>query len=194
MGIDPPTQLLPLPVVPDYDLIRCIGSGAFGEVWLARAKPTQRFRAIKLVHRSRFPRPNLYETEFNGLRKFEELSREHAGFIDILHVSRNDQAGCFSYVMELADDLEAGQTFDPRKYVSKTLASELERRQRHAPDGRGCFTPAECVQLALSITAALSALHQNGLVHRDIKPSNIVFVRGMAKLADVGLVTGVHHQ
>jgi WD40 repeat protein/serine/threonine protein kinase len=189
MGIDPPTQLLPYPVVPDYDLIRCIGSGAFGEVWLARAKPTQRFRAIKLVQRSRFPRPNLYETEFNGLRKFEELSREHAGFIDILHVSRNDQAGCFYYVMELADDLEAGQTFDPRKYVSKTLASELERRQRHAPDGRGCFTPAECVQLALSITAALSALHQNGLVHRDIKPSNIVFVRGTAKLADVGLVT-----
>jgi WD40 repeat protein/serine/threonine protein kinase len=194
MANEPPTQIPALPAVPDYELIRCVGSGAFGEVWLARAKPTQRFRAIKIVHRNRFPRASLYETEFNGLRKFEELSREHAGFIDILHVSRNDQAGCFSYVMELADDLESGQVFDPRKYVSKTLASELERRQGHHPDGRGCFTPAECVQLALSITAALSALHQYGLVHRDIKPSNIVFVRGMAKLADVGLVTDLKEQ
>ena len=189
MNPEPPTQLVPLPETPDYELIRCVGSGAFGDVWLAQAKATRRFRAIKLVCRSRFPRSSLYETEFNGLRKFEELSREHAGFIDILHVSRSEPAGCFSYVMELADDLEAGQIFDPRKYTPKTLASELARRQRNDPAGRGAFSPAECVQVALSITAALSTLHQNGLVHRDIKPSNIVFVRGTAKLADVGLVT-----
>jgi WD40 repeat protein len=189
MDRESPTQLVPLPETPDYDLIRCVGSGAFGDVWLARAKPTLRYRAIKLVCRNRFPRDSLYETEFNGLKKFEELSREHAGFIDILHVSRNERTGCFSYVMELADDLEAGQIFEPRDYVPKTLASELARRQRQNPAGQGAFTSAECVQVALSITAALSALHQNGLVHRDIKPSNIVFVRGMAKLADVGLVT-----
>jgi len=189
MGPDATTQLLRPPRVPDYDLISCIGSGAFGDVWLARAKATRRFRAIKLVSRDRFRRAGLYETEFAGLKKFEELSREHAGFIDILHVSRDDEAGCFSYVMELADDLEAGQSFDPGKYVSKTVASELERRQRAGPPGHGSFTPAECVRAALNITAALAALHQNGLVHRDVKPSNIVFVRGVAKLADVGLVT-----
>ena len=189
MSAEAKTQLLRLPQVSDYELIRCVGSGAFGDVWLARAKATNRFRAIKLVSRSRFPQASLYETEFTGLKKFEELSREHAGFIDILHVSRDDQAGCFSYVMELADDLEAGQSFDPGKYVSKTVASELGRRQIAGPAGQGRFTPAECVEAALNITAALSTLHQNGLVHRDIKPSNIVFVRGLAKLADVGLVT-----
>src|ERR1035438_444158 len=189
MSAEAKTQLLRLPQVSDYELIRCVGSGAFGDVWLARAKATNRFRAIKLVSRSRFPQASLYETEFTGLKKFEELSREHAGFIDILHVSRDDQAGCFSYVMELADDLEAGQSFDPGKYVSKTVASELGRRQIAGPAGQGRFTPAECVEAALNITAALSTLHQNGLAHRDIKPSNIVFVRGLAKLADVGLVT-----
>ncbi|MGO8932026.1 MAG: protein kinase family protein [Limisphaerales bacterium] len=178
-----------VPEVSDYEMLRCVGTGAFGDVWLARAKPTKRFRAIKVVCRSRFPRERIYEIEFAGLKKFEELSREHAGFIDILHVSRNDETGCFSYVMELADDLEAGQSFDPEKYVPKTVASELDRRQHADANGVGRFTPAECVQAALSITAALSALHQNGLVHRDLKPSNIVFVRGLAKLADVGLVT-----
>ncbi len=185
---DSPTQSAEAPRMPDYEVIRCVGRGAFGDVWLARAKATQRFRAIKLVCRSRFPRTSLYETEFAGLRKFEEISREHAGFIDILHISRDDQRGCFSYVMELADDLENGQSFNPERYSPKTVASELARRQE-VPNSAGSFTPAECVQVALSLTAALSALHQGGLAHRDIKPSNIVFVRGVAKLADVGLVT-----
>src|ERR1051326_1022370 len=36
--------------------------------------------------------------------------------------------------------------------------------------------------------SALAFLHLRGLVHRDIKPSNIVFVNGVPKLADVGLV------
>src|SRR5205814_1081379 len=34
-------------------------------------------------------------------------------------------------------------------------------------------------------------LHEHGLIHRDIKPSNIIFVNGMTKLADIGLVTDV---
>ena len=149
------TQPLLVPQVSDYEVIRCVGTGSFGDVWLARAKPTQRYRAIKLVSRSRFPRERLYETEFAGLRRFEEISREHAGFIDILHISRNDQTGCFSYVMELADDLQTGQSFDPDKYVPKTLSSELERRRAANADGAGRFAPAECVQVGLSITAAL---------------------------------------
>jgi eukaryotic-like serine/threonine-protein kinase len=46
-------------------------------------------------------------------------------------------------------------------------------------------------QTALALTTALEHLHQNGLVHRDVKPPNIIFVNGVAKLADIGLVTGV---
>ena len=49
----------------------------------------------------------------------------------------------------------------------------------------------ECVQLGLTLTAALSQLHQQGLVHRDIKPSNIIFVNGTPKLADIGLMARV---
>lgn len=47
------------------------------------------------------------------------------------------------------------------------------------------------MDIALSLSAALDHLHQRGLVHRDIKPANIIFVRGVPKLADIGLVASM---
>jgi serine/threonine protein kinase len=49
----------------------------------------------------------------------------------------------------------------------------------------------ECIHLGITLSAALSYLHGQGLVHRDIKPSNIIFVNGSPKFADVGLVTDI---
>ncbi|HKI71554.1 MAG TPA: WD40 repeat domain-containing serine/threonine-protein kinase, partial [Verrucomicrobiae bacterium] len=69
---------------------------------------------------------------------------------------------------------------DWESYAPKTIRTEISRR------GRLPFE--ECLQLSLSLTAALSHLHKGGLVHRDIKPSNIIFVNGIPKLADIGLV------
>src|SRR5262249_5816765 len=66
-------------------------------------------------------------------------------------------------------------------YSPKTLRSELQCRGRLPVDA--------CLQLALSLNLTLGHLHRKGLIHRDIKPSNIIFVNGVPKLADVGLVT-----
>ena len=40
-----------------------------------------------------------------------------------------------------------------------------------------------------AIASAVGFLHKHGLIHRDIKPSNIIFVNGVPKLADIGLLT-----
>jgi hypothetical protein len=85
--------------------------------------------------------------------------------------------------MELADDMGSGPVIDEASYAPRNLRSELLLRGRLPVD--------ECVRLGLALTTALAHLHRHGLVHRDIKPSNIIFVNGIPKLADIGLVAHV---
>ena len=170
------------PQVPDYDLLRCIGHGAYGEVWLAK-NVMGTFRAIKIVYRTTFKDHGPFEREFNGIRRFETVSGTHPGLLNVLHVGRNDAAGYFYYAMEVADDEVFGQSIDPHKYKPRTLSSEIIRRGRLPLD--------ECIKLGLSLTIALEHLHRYGLVHRDIKPANIIFAKGAPKLADIGLVTEI---
>ena len=170
-----------LPAVPDHEVLRRIGRGSYGEIWLARAVATGAWRAVKIVWRVNFESERSFRREFEGMSAFEPISRSHAGFVDILQVGRNDALGFFYYVMELADDHGTGLPLaDPAAYVPRTLRAVLQQRQR-------LWTP-ECLTLGASLTEALGALHAHGLSHRDIKPDNIIFVGGEPKLADIGLV------
>jgi serine/threonine protein kinase len=163
----------------DYELIRLIGRGGYGDVWLVRDQAGNYF-ACKVVYRESFQSNRPYEREYEGIQKFEPVSRSSESQVKILHVGRRDEAGYFYYIMELADDFR-GSTIDPGSYVPRTLSSEIERRKK-LPVG-------ECIQIGLSLNAALENLHRHGLIHRDIKPANIIFVQGVPKLADIGLVT-----
>jgi tetratricopeptide (TPR) repeat protein len=146
------------------------------------------------VRRAAFDDDRPYEREFSGIRKFEPISRTHEGFVDLLQVGRNDTEGWFYYVMELADPISdavgerrvasASTTKPPPadQYVPRTLGAEVKLR--------GALPLDECLRIALNLTRALAELHRHDLVHRDIKPSNIIFVGGIPKLADIGLVCG----
>ncbi|HYZ72690.1 MAG TPA: serine/threonine-protein kinase, partial [Chthoniobacterales bacterium] len=164
---------LRVPDIPDHDLIRSIGRGAYGEIWLAKTL-TGGFRAIKVV----FPEPDLAYREFDGIRAFEPISRHHPGFVNIYHVGRGDSF--LYYTMELADDSRKGQRIDPATYTPHTLATDLHDSRR--------LSPKACLELGKTLSSALGYLHQQGLTHRDIKPSNVIFVNGAPKLADIGLV------
>ena len=168
-----------VPSIPDLELLRSIGRGSYGEVWLAR-NILASYRAVKIVNRKAFGDEAAFEREFLGLQRFEPVSREHDGFVAILHVGRNKTDGYFYYVMELADDDSNGNEIDPDRYAPKTLSSELARCGR--------LSVKQSAQLGWSLSEALAELHRRGLVHRDIKPSNIIFVKGRPKLADIGLV------
>jgi serine/threonine protein kinase len=166
-----------IPIIPDHELLRVIGRGAYGEIWLARTV-TGAFRAVKVVYRRTFESERAFLREFEGMSAFEPISRAHGGFINILHVGRTPSY--LYYSMELADDHLDGRRIDIGSYQPRTLKTDLARHKRLSAD--------ESIRLGLSLTEALEALHTRGLTHRDIKPSNIIFVEGVPKLADIGLV------
>jgi WD40 repeat protein len=174
----PPPQAKP--IIPDYELLRMIGRGSYGDVWLARGV-TGLYRAVKLVWRERFIDLQPYEREFKGLREFAAISLSESRQLALLHVGRNDAAGFFYYVMELADDLDTGRDIDPDRYVPHTLKAVQERKGR--------LLAPEVVGIGVELARGLGGLHARGLVHRDVKPSNVIFVGGAPKLADIGLVT-----
>src|SRR3954452_20311686 len=166
------------PRVPNHELVRVIGRGAYGEIWMARSL-TGALRAVKIVDQRTFESESSFQREFEGMARFEPISRSDSGFVDILHVGRDEGGHFFYYVMELADDV-TGDHVDPAEYVPKTLRTELQRRSR--------LLVTECLEIAISLTRALGVLHRRGLVHRDIKPANVIFVGGLPKIADIGLV------
>ena len=168
------------PVVSQYTLLRRIGKGAYGEVYLAR-NAIGGYHAVKVVYREDFAQAGPYDREFRGIQKYMPVSLNHPGLVHLLHVGRNDEAGYFYYVMELGDGNSGGSEVDPEQYAPRNLSEDLEKRGRLSVD--------ECLDLFLPLTEALDYLHRAKLIHRDIKPSNIIFVKGVPKFADIGLVT-----
>jgi len=197
-------------VIPDHQLLRRIGGGSYGEVWLARNK-LGTLRATKVVYRKTFEDARPFEREFKGIQKFEPISRSHEGLVDILQVGGTEDY--FYYVMELADGVQSPKPEIPNpkeipspKTQSKPTGEGARRSEfpsdfgirhsdfysprtlRHDVKQRGRLPVKECVQIGQSLASALVHLHAQGLVHRDVKPSNIIFVDGAPKLADIGLV------
>lgn len=170
------------PEIPDHRLISRIGSGSYGEVWLAQ-NDLGRYRAVKIVFRDRFKEDAPFEREFAGIRRFEPISRSHDALVDVLHVGDSRAKGYFYYVMEIADDVRLGQSIDPADYTPNTLAQQIVSRHR--------LPHQECIRLGLALSSGLAHLHESGLIHRDIKPSNVVFIGGKAKIVDLGLVAAI---
>jgi WD40 repeat protein len=195
----------PPPQIPDHTLLRPIGRGAYGEVWLAR-NVMGVLRAVKIIWRRDFDNQRPYDREFAGIQRYEPVSRSSTGLVHMLHVGRNDAEGYFFYVMELADGAEPqnedggsriedgrpitperpschplSSILDPLSYTPRTLRSDLKRLER--------LSTVDCLRLALDVVGGLAELHRHGLVHRDVKPGNIIYVQGRAKLADIGLVS-----
>src|SRR5438034_7427055 len=203
------------PRVPDHDLLHVIGRGAYGEVWLGRHARLGTLRAIKIIRRDQFGDARPFNREFDGIQNYEPISRSHPNLVSILHVGGADD--CFYYVMELADPaenpndecqnpkeirnpnaepaaqdanlrtsgFELASSFDIRHsslYEPLTLRSELKCH--------GALPIDRCLEIAHALASALAHLHAHKLVHRDVKPSNVIFVTGVAKLADIGLVAG----
>ncbi|MEI6713508.1 MAG: hypothetical protein WCO60_07140 [Verrucomicrobiota bacterium] len=163
-----------------YRLIRLIGRGGFGAVWLCRSEAVGDFRALKFIPAND---ADHLEKEFHALCQYRAVVGQlrSPSLIPIEHVNFTE-AGLF-YVMPLADGFNAPSPDDPG-WLPLTLAALIEG-YRGTSDW---FSSAQIRSWITPILQALQLLSEASLVHRDVKPDNILFLNGIPCLADIGLL------
>jgi serine/threonine-protein kinase len=151
-----------------YRLVRKLGEGTMGEVYLAEHPFLKRPCAVKLIKPGAGP-DQIALARFE--REVQSAARlAHPNTIEIYDYGRTED-GTFYYVME---------------YLQGLSLFELVRRAGPLPPGR-------VIYVFRQICAGLAEAHALGLVHRDMKPANVlVTVRGgksdIAKILDFGIV------
>src|SRR5271166_4830031 len=145
-----------------YTILRRLGKGGFGEVFLAFDDELDRPVAIKTPRPERVSRPEDVEAYLNEARIVASLDHPH--IVPVYDAGRTDDGLCF--------------------VVSKFIeGSDLAKKIKEA---RPSFH--ESAALVATVAEALHFAHTRGLVHRDIKPGNILIdASGNAFLTDFGL-------
>ncbi|WP_437834238.1 nSTAND1 domain-containing NTPase [Sorangium sp. So ce1153] len=155
-----------------YELLRELGRGGMGVVFLARDTRLARLVAIKLL-------TTLSRT---GVRRFLVEARatarcKHEHIVTIHEV--NEQDGYPYMVLEYIE----GQSL--RDWMNQRRPLDAGEEVSTAP-----LPPALAVDMMLPVVRALASAHASGLVHRDLKPENIMLdASGAVKVVDFGIAT-----
>ena len=145
-----------------YSVLRRLGAGGFGRVYLARDEDLKRTVAVKVPRREAFQSDPHIELFLNEARMAAQL--RHPAIVAVYDIGRQ-QDGSIYIVLEYVD----GQ---PLSEVLKAGDLPLER----------------LMDLLARVAEAVHLAHKQGLVHRDLKPANIlVDVDGKPHVADFGL-------
>ena len=159
-----------MPHCGQWRLVREIGHGAYGVVYLAVA-PDGECAAVKVCRRERYSR------ELRGAKLYRAIPSQE-GLVRMRTLVETKWG--FYAVMDLADDEFDRESPTVESYRPKTLASVI--------DGEKALPLGECVKLGISLAKGLVALQRHHLLHRDIKPGNVIYVGGRPVLSDPGLV------
>ncbi len=158
-GAAGPECLHPGSLVGQYELIRKLGAGGMGIVFLARDNKLGRRVAIKFFHTKNVELAHRFMAE---ARATAQCSHEN---IVVLHEVGEHQ----------------GSPFIVFEYLEGETLASLVRRCAPMPPGRA-------VELATPIVRALSHAHAHGTVHRDLKPHNVLVTdTGVVKVLDFGI-------
>ena len=162
-----------------YCLLRIIGEGGYGTVWMATVPGGRDPCALKIVKFKEGDRSG-FDRERRAIELIQRLTVASKFLVPVDRIEVHEQHGFLSYVMPLADDVTGRRNLDRDDYKPRTLSSELALRGR--------LPVEDCIAITKRVLGALKVLHAKGLIHRDIKPGNVIYLRGKPVLADFGLV------
>ncbi|XXY18702.1 serine/threonine-protein kinase [Sorangium sp. So ce216] len=134
-----------------YRLLRKIGEGAMGTVWVATNVAVESAVAIKLM------RPELRSAELTEYFHREARAAGRMNHAEIVRV------------------FDLGETAEGDPYLVMELIEGESLRSVLAREGR--MTPERAISLLLPVAGAMHAAHEKGVVHRDLKPDNVMLVR-----------------
>jgi hypothetical protein len=157
-------RLLTQALAPSFVLVRRLGAGGMGAVYLARDPLLRRLVAVKVLA------PNL-ASDPEARARFE---REGQAVAAISHPNVVN--------VHSVGELENGVPYIVMQYIEgPTLA---ERLKQHGP-----FQARQAKHVIGEVASALAAAHKKGIVHRDIKPANIILDEdtGRAMVTDFGI-------
>jgi len=139
-----------------FDRVRVLGTGAMGEVELARDNDIRRTVAVKRIRDE--------ASCADALMRFADEVRivgqlEHPSIVPIYDVGRD----------------ENGKIYLVMKHLSgQTMEQIIEQVRSGDPAARERFGLSERVRLFLAVLDAIRYAHARGIVHRDLKPANIM--------------------
>ena len=147
------------------------GGGAFGDVYYCQDISGQKM-AVKIISKKKLGVS--WERELKGVINYRKITEKAPELLQIYHVEEDQEH--FFYTMEAADSVSE------QEYRPDTLATRLN----HGP------LPQDAIFSILSaIFGGIKTVHDAGFAHRDIKPDNILFVKGIPKLGDIGLMSAL---
>jgi serine/threonine protein kinase len=159
-----PAAAIPAPLAdhPRYEVLRLLGAGGVGQVFLARHRLMDRMVALKVLRPSMLADPAAIERFRNEVRTAAQLLHPN-----IVTAFDADQAGDLHFLtMEHVE--------------GATLEKVVEE---HGP-----AAPSQAREWVRQIALGLHCAHQSGMVHRDLKPSNVIRTAGgSVKVLDFGL-------
>lgn len=153
------------PEVPGFEILRLLGSGGMGRVWLARQTSLDRLVAVKVLHAGGEAASQWLDRLEREARSMARISHPH--IVAVYDFVRLDDGGA-AIVMEWV--------------ASGTL------REKWLAEGKPLRDLGVVLAVTRQIASSLAAAHSAGIVHRDLKPENVlVAVDGSVKVTDFGL-------